>query len=198
MGLINLLHYVMADRENRYEKGKQIKSWGEVKPGDRVVWAYGCTTDTDGVLQKQGGDWYICQNVYDGSECDHKFGYKYSWKLSYTDNLYHAVPLGIEGVKEGDILAMDSTWNCKTAYCAVIGRAGSAVFTTAFAGDVKRIDMTSSVIRSMGALKAVGYEIYTPEEPEDDKVAVKIGEDTLQFSKESVEALRKWAKDEQE
>lgn len=51
----------------------------KVPPGTRIT----CTIDgipiDDAKVQKQGGQYYICQNKKDGSSCRDKLGYKYSW-----------------------------------------------------------------------------------------------------------------------
>jgi len=40
----------------------------------------------DAKLHNQNGEWFICQNIKDGSDCEYKLGYKYSWSLATIQN----------------------------------------------------------------------------------------------------------------
>jgi hypothetical protein len=42
----------------------------------------------DAKLHFENGEWFICQNVEQGSPCKNKLGYKYSWKISATPEYY--------------------------------------------------------------------------------------------------------------
>ena len=55
---------------------KQAK---EIGVGNRCIVSIEGTEITDARLQKEDGDWYVCQNAKDGAYCADKLGYNHSW-----------------------------------------------------------------------------------------------------------------------
>ena len=35
----------------------------------------------EGKVQFENGEYYLCQNIHDGSDCKDKLGYNYSWQI---------------------------------------------------------------------------------------------------------------------
>jgi hypothetical protein len=57
---------------------KNINNLQDLKPGTIIR----CSIRgqlIEGKIQKQGPDYFICQNVISGADCEDKLGYLYSW-----------------------------------------------------------------------------------------------------------------------
>jgi hypothetical protein len=52
--------------------------------GDSVLFDYEKHKDVEAKISIEYDDIYFCQNMMKGTECNNKFGYKYSW-ISYKD-----------------------------------------------------------------------------------------------------------------
>lgn len=55
----------------------------KIGSGKEVITKIDRTEIDSAILVYEDGDWYICQNKKNGSNCQNKYGYKYSW---YVDS----------------------------------------------------------------------------------------------------------------
>mgnify|MGYP003532267889 FL=1 len=153
----------------------------EIGVGNRCIVSIEGTVITDAKLQKENGNWFICQNVRKGVDCADKLGYKYSWAV-YNDisasEIGYLKPYEVK-YKEGDVL-VDLDGNKRM----VLGVCGG-VHLMSDCDDFKTYDNGFT----KEELDELGYKLFQEEEKKD---TVKFGGkvyDKKEFEKR-IEALK--------
>lgn len=72
------------------------RNWSRIKPGTWFT-AYIYGNAATGRIQKEENEIFLCQNVEDGSECNDKLGFKYSWSIRHGSN---------QDIKEEDVTGL--------------------------------------------------------------------------------------------
>ena len=68
----------------------EIIDWDKVPKGTYMTAKIG-STDVEGILYKEDGQLYICQNLKVGAEAPYKYGYLYSWSfIQHSDGTHNA------------------------------------------------------------------------------------------------------------
>lgn len=77
----------------------------EIGVRNRCIVSIEGTEITDAKLQKEDGDWYVCQNAKDGAYCADKLGYNHSWFVygGTVHEVDYLKPYEVK-YKEGDVL----------------------------------------------------------------------------------------------
>ena len=133
----------------------------------------------DAKLRYENENWFVCQNIKNGSDCDNKLGYKYSWIVNdcnVTDiQIKHRT---IDDLEEGDIIENNEVNKRK-----VLGVCGKVVFISIYSNYNK----VSGGMYTIEEYKESGYKLVQPEEEETiltrEEIAKKFGIENVKHLK---------------
>jgi len=127
--------------------------------GKKVTCIIRGTEVTDARLQKESDRYFICQNVANGSPCNDKLGYKFSYAIGRGDDIEEIdlklAPRTIDDLEQGDILV-----EVDGDECEVLGICGRVIFLS-HSGSFEKIDSDTYTLEE---LKGLGMKLKQPEE----------------------------------
>ena len=122
---------------------KNLTSKIQFKEGQHVSCIINSREVKSAKLHQEGGKWYICQNIIDGSRCRDRLGYLFSYEvfsceLNFKDKIEHLRPtcVTIDMVVKGDEIATKGMRVAETRF-KVLARVEDVVMYDGGGDDVK-------------------------------------------------------------